>query len=164
MTQVELLRDEIRPFNRSKKYSVYKNGTVINTITNKSVKHHLSGNGYYHLYIIGLGKVYLHRILAETFIPNPENKLCVNHKDGNKLNNDILNLEWCTHSENNKHAYLIGLKVSMGRVTGKGVINNKTGEIFQRVKDAAKHYGLRYTTLIMMLKGKNTNKTNLQYL
>jgi len=52
----------------------------------------------------------VHRIVAETFIQNPHGKKCVNHKDGQKLNNHVSNLEWATHSENNKHAYSFGLK------------------------------------------------------
>ena len=55
-------------------------------------------------------KVYLHRILAESFIPNIENKPCVNHKDGVKYNNNLNNLEWCTYKENNIHAFDIGLQ------------------------------------------------------
>lgn len=46
----------------------------------------------------------VHRIVAQTFILNPKNKMCVNHKDGNKINNKFTNLEWTTHSENTQHA------------------------------------------------------------
>jgi len=53
----------------------------------------------------GVKKRYtIHRIVALNFIPNPDNKRCVNHIDGKKDNNAVSNLEWCTHKENNSHA------------------------------------------------------------
>ncbi len=53
---------------------------------------------------------YIHRLVAETFVPNVNKKEFVNHKDGNKHNNNIDNLEWCTRQENEIHAWKNGLK------------------------------------------------------
>lgn len=67
---------------------------------------------YYRVALCRNGKkenVSVHRLVARTFIPNPENKPCVNHIDGNKHNNHVENLEWVTYSENTIHAYQTGL-------------------------------------------------------
>lgn len=72
-----------------------------------------NSNGYLRcrMNLTGELKEYLvHRLVAEYFIPNPENKAYVNHIDGNKHNNHVENLEWVTKSENEKHAHKIGLK------------------------------------------------------
>lgn len=55
---------------------------------------------------------YVHRLVAETFIDNPNNEPCINHKDGNKYNNNVSNLEFCSMSYNTKHAYDLGLKIA----------------------------------------------------
>lgn len=57
----------------------------------------------------------IHRLVAKTFLPNPNNYKCVNHIDGNKENNAVNNLEWCNYSHNMKHAYRNGLRVAKGR-------------------------------------------------
>ncbi len=71
-----------------------------------------SHNGYLQINLVRREKkstFKLHRLVAQAFIPNPENKPEVNHIDGNKSNNHISNLEWCTHSENMQHAVKSGL-------------------------------------------------------
>ncbi len=71
-----------------------------------------NGHGYKQVQIMREGiryTRYVHRLVAECFINNPDGLPEVNHKDGNKGNNNAANLEWCTRSENQKHSYRIGL-------------------------------------------------------
>ena len=77
-----------------------------------NIKHCIAGRGYKVVYFMVGGKKhmqYIHRLLAEIFIPNPENLSQVNHKDGIKFNNNINNLEWCSNDFNMAHAARIGL-------------------------------------------------------
>lgn len=70
----------------------------------KFVKGSLMKNGYYCIRTGGKS-IYTHRLVAETFLKKPIGKNCVNHKDLNKLNNKVCNLEWCSNIENLSHAH-----------------------------------------------------------
>lgn len=77
------------------------------------LKQSIGTTGYYSVNLSRNGKtkyVRVHKLVAEAFIPNPNNYYCINHKDGNKLNNYFCNLEWCDFSHNLKEAYRIGLR------------------------------------------------------
>ena len=88
-------------------YKIRSTGEVWNTVTNAPMKGGRDKNGYHIISLTLNKKKYtrkVHRLVAEAFIPNPENKPEVNHNDGDKLNNDISNLEWANPSENTHHA------------------------------------------------------------
>lgn len=109
-----------------------------------------TGSGYLFVGLSKNGIPYpkdVHRIVATHFIPNPENKKCVNHKDGNKLNNCVDNLEWCTYSENITHAMKNGLtKLNGGdNPYARGVVIEKEGIMveFKTQREAAKYIGTK---------------------
>ena len=93
-------------------YIVTKEGSIISKYTGKQLYIHTNKKGYQfvRMYIDGTAKTYLvHRVVAQTYIPNPRCKSEVNHKDGNKSNNAAWNLEWVTAQENVDHSVVTGL-------------------------------------------------------
>lgn len=85
-----------------------------------------------------------HRIIAESFIPNPNNLPIVNHIDGDKQNNNVNNLEWCTQGYNLKHAIQIGLVESQCKIRRKVKVKKDDLEIvFNTMKDCAEFFGFK---------------------
>jgi hypothetical protein len=96
------------------RYEVRSDGKIFSNV--RKSKNEMIGkvgdNGYRTVLLTVNNKrkyLLVHRVVAESFIPNPSNKRTVNHKDGDKLNNSAENLEWATDSENLKHARDTGL-------------------------------------------------------
>ena len=93
-------------------YLVFEDGVVLNQNTGRELKPDKTNRGYYRITVCKDNKTKrfsLHRLVAELFIPNPNQLETVNHNDGNKKNNSINNLEWMSQDDNQEHAVVTGL-------------------------------------------------------
>ena len=141
------------------KYAVSDTGKVKNIISGKMLPQYDNGVGYkkVHLWRDGVGekKSYVHRLVAEAFIPCAGGRNEVNHKDGNRSNNAIDNLEWVTSSENTKHAVYRGALCAWGNKAKPIEARSlETGERirFATISEAERALGSRHITDV--LKGK----------
>lgn len=144
-------------------YTINEMGEIFNTRTTKKLKPYLSDWGYFKVSVSDypLKKTYLvHRLIALSFIPNPDNKPEINHIDGNKQNNSIENLEWVTTTENIRHALMFGLMPTGDKHPKVKVTDNEILIIKQMRKDnitykkISEKFGISVTHACRVAKGK----------
>lgn len=120
----------------------------------KDYKPHHSG----YIYVrVNIKKYSLHRLVALSFLENKENKPFVNHIDGNKINNNLNNLEWVTCSENNLHAHKVGLSKGHKRKISQHDLEMNKIQSFNTIKEASIQLDICYSSIKAVLyKKQNT--------
>lgn len=147
-------------------YEISNSGLVMriykNKVKSKILSTRINNCGYVEVRLSKNSKTitkFIHNLLAQTFIPNVNNRLEVNHINGIKTDNHLSNLEWVTHSENMIHAY----KSCLLKKLSKPVIDRCNDKEYQSAKEASLIYGINYYTLKNYLNGFRKNPTCLQY-
>lgn len=161
------------------RYVINKNGDVKAVVditrttgrkpSGKIIKQVLSTTGYWIIYLRPIygrknqKRFSVHRLLAMTFIPNPENKPVINHKNSIRTDNRLENIEWATYSENNSHAHKFGgQKKYVGELHSQSILNREqVNQIRAKYKKhiytapmLAKEYGVSKGAIVAILTGK----------
>lgn len=134
---IKHVKDDFYQCNLTGNIPVNRNGQILDKRGNKTY----GIKSMYYVTILNGKQIPIHRIVAITFLDLPKNyqELDVNHIDGNKLNNEISNLEWCTRSENNWHAVKHGLNIQAKRIKVKNLYTSET-QLFYSIQHAAKFF------------------------
>jgi hypothetical protein len=150
-------------------YEINQFGNIKNKTTGKILQNFIN-NSYYKINLHHNKKaksLYVHILIATYFIPNPLNLPEINHKDGNKLNYSLDNLEWCTSSENSLHAYLNKLQKSkkgIENTLSKKVIQNDLSgnfiKMWDSVMDIERETGIKNGAISNCCLGKSKTSSN----
>ncbi len=149
-------------------YSINTNGDVMSYKYKvaKQLKRNVNTQGYEYYKLSNGSKLKnytIHKLVASTFIGLVQDNMQVNHIDGNKLNNNISNLEWVTSSENQKHAFKIGKQIPKINQTIYSFKNKNTDEIFiGTVSDLRKKYNIKnHQHFSKLIKGQIKSLYNI---
>lgn len=147
-------------------YQINREGEVISSMRGspKRLKPNARRHGYLAV-ALSDGKIQkafsIHRLVAITFIPNPENKPCVNHINGIKTDNRAVNLEWCTQSENAKHSFRIGTQSNKGERHPSRILTAQQAKEIRELalsglpqKEIGEKYGVTFYTVSKIKHGK----------
>lgn len=142
-------------------YEVSNFGRVKSLLSNQILKP-IDSHGYKYVHLCNenhIRKNYaLHRLVAKAFLINKDNFNQVNHKDGNKANNQLTNLEWCNQQYNNIHKINV-----LNKSNRRKIICIETKTIFDSIKEAANYYHKDQSTLVSVLRGYKYNHTFAGY-
>lgn len=140
-------------------YSVTDSGRVYSHKSRRFLRSSDNGHGYQYIMLCVDGKPfhkYIHRLVAETFVPNPDNLPEVNHKDENRANNSWNNLEWCTSKYNKNYG---GRARKFGISRGKAVHCIETGDVFFSVREAARQFDISASSIAACCTGYRNTQT-----
>lgn len=133
-------------------YQISNFGKVKSLYSNKILKNGNNGKGYLFVFLCkdkNSKRFYIHRLVAVHFLPLIGNKTQVNHIDGNKNNNKVDNLEWCTNKEN-----LIHSVVYLNKHNPHRIMCIETNKIYYSISNASKSFNMHHAHLLEHLKGK----------
>ena len=161
--------EEFRDIKGFENYQVSNLGRIYSKKRRACLKvKRLAGRGYYQVRLSKEGKYYyknLHRLIAETFIPNPNKYRTVNHINGNKLDNRLSNLEWADDCRQQHEACLLGLKPTTKHILTESEII-KVYEMYSKgtsVKEIAEVYDTRIQQIYKLVKGQRHQRLFRQY-
>jgi len=136
------------------RYLIYDNGQVWSLLNNKFLKQQKTYDGYLMVDLCKNGldkKIKIHRLVAQAFIPNPNNYSQINHIDENKTNNNVNNLEWCTASYNNNYGEH---NIKLAHTKGKKIRCIETNTIYWSFAEAERQTGIFKSSIYRVCAGK----------